>query len=81
MDLLPDEDKAEIRKDIYEHVKGLSGLTDINIKGRERSGFISEIKGGAKGQPKEGFFISKMLSKKQDFETETSGYSFSQHVY
>ena len=64
---LPESEKAGIRKDLYEHVKGLSGLTDINIKGRPREGFISEIKGGAKGQPKEGFFISKLVSKKQDF--------------
>jgi len=67
MDLLKEEEKADIRKDLYEHVKGVSGLTDMNIKGRDRNGFISEIKGGTGGQPKEGFFISKMLSKKQDF--------------
>lgn len=67
MDLLPEEDKANIRADLYNHVKGLSGLTDINIKGRDREGFISEIKGGTGGQPKEGFFISKLLSKKQDY--------------
>lgn len=67
MNLLPEEEKADLRKDLYEHVKGVSGLTDLNIKGRVRDGFISEIKGGSGGQPKEGFFISKMLSKKQDF--------------
>lgn len=67
MDLLPEDEKAEIRKDLYSHVKGISGLTDLNIKGKPREGFISEIKGGSGGQPKEGFFISKMLSKKQDF--------------
>jgi len=67
MNLLPEEEKADLRRDIYDHVKGVSGLTDLNIKGRVRDGFISEIKGGSGGQPKEGFFISKMLSKKQDF--------------
>jgi DNA-directed RNA polymerase beta subunit/DNA-directed RNA polymerase beta' subunit len=66
MKLLPDEEKAELREDIYNHVKGLSGLTDLNIKGRAREGFISQIKGG-EGQAKGGFFIDKMLSKKQDF--------------
>ena len=65
--LLPEEEKALLRKDIYQHVKGVSGLTDLNIRGRERAGFISEIKGGPGGQPKEGFFISKLLSKKQDY--------------
>ena len=64
VDLLPEEEKAMIRKDVYEHAKGLSGLTDLNIRGKERAGFISEIAGT---QPKEGFFISKMLSKKQDY--------------
>lgn len=63
-ELLAEEEKSGIRKDINEHVKGVSGLVDMNIKGKERSGFISEIAGT---QPKEGFFISKMLSKKQDF--------------
>lgn len=67
MDLLPDEEKSILRKDIYEHMKGVSGLTDLTIKGRKRAGFISEIKGGTGGQPKEGFFISKMLSKRQDY--------------
>lgn len=64
MDLLPEDEKSMIRKDIYQTAKGLSGLTDTNIKGKERQGFISEIAGT---QPKEGLFISKMLSKKQDF--------------
>jgi DNA-directed RNA polymerase beta subunit len=68
VDMLPEEDKAMIRGDIYHHAKGISGLVDIPIKGRERAGFISDIKGGgAEGQPKEGFFISKMLSKRQDY--------------
>jgi len=64
MDLLPDSEKAAVRSDLYKHVKGLSGLTDVSIKGRPRDGFIAEISGS---QPKEGFFISKLLSKKQDF--------------
>lgn len=67
MDVLPEEEKAALRKDLYDHVKGISGLTDLDVKGRERKGFISEIKGGSTGQPKEGFFISKLLSKKQDY--------------
>ena len=66
MDLLPDDEKADIRKDLYSHVKGVSGLTTLNLKGRDRKGFISEIAGGGKS-PKEGYFISKLLSKKQDF--------------
>jgi DNA-directed RNA polymerase beta subunit len=67
MDLLPEEEKAPLRHDINESIRGISGLTDIAIKGRPREGFISEIKGGEGGQPKEGFFLSKLISKKQDF--------------
>lgn len=67
MDLLPEDEKSMIREDLYKHMKGVSGLTDLNIKGRKRAGFISEIKGKEGGQPKEGFFISKVLSKRQDF--------------
>lgn len=67
MNLLGDEDKADVRKDLYESAKGISGVTSLNIKGRVRDGFIGQIKGGTGGQPKEGFFISKLLSKKQDY--------------
>lgn len=67
MDLLPEGEKADIRKDVYEHMKGVSGLTDLNIKGRVRSGLISEIKGGTGGQPKEGFFQDKVIGKRQDY--------------
>lgn len=67
MDLLHEKDKAGIREALYENVKGVSGTTDLNIKGKDRAGFISEIKGGTGGQPKEGFFISKLLSKRQDY--------------
>lgn len=67
MNMLPDDEKQFMREDMYNHVKGLSGLTDMNIKGRPRDGIISEIRGGAEGSPKEGFFIRKVLSKPQDF--------------
>lgn len=67
MELLPEGEKAAIRGDLQLHTAGVAGLTDLNIKGRPRKGFISEIKGGQGGAPKEGFFINKMLSKKQDF--------------
>ena len=67
MEHLSEAAKSDIRKDLYTHVQGLSGLTDLTIKGRAREGFISELRGGAGGQPKEGFFISKLVSKRQDF--------------
>jgi DNA-directed RNA polymerase subunit beta' len=67
MKMLPEDEKAEVRKDVYDHIKGISGLTDLNVKGKERKGFISEIKGGSGGSPKEGMFISRVLTKRQDF--------------
>lgn len=67
MDLLPEDAKADIRADLYKHVKGVVGLTNTTIKGKPKDGLIAEIKGGTGGQPKEGFFISKLLSKQQDF--------------
>jgi DNA-directed RNA polymerase subunit beta' len=67
MNLLPEDAKADIRKDLYHHVKGVVGVTDTTMKGKPKDGLISEIKGGSGGQPKEGFFISKLLSKQQDF--------------
>lgn len=67
MDLLPEDAKAEVRADLYNHVKGVVGLTNVTMKGKPKDGLIAEIKGGTGGQPKEGFFISKLLSKQQDF--------------
>lgn len=67
MDLLPEDAKADIRGDLYKHVKGVVGLADTTLVGKTKDGLIAEIKGGTGGQPKEGFFISKLLSKQQDF--------------
>jgi DNA-directed RNA polymerase beta subunit/DNA-directed RNA polymerase beta' subunit len=67
MGLLPEEAKSDIRADLYNHVKGVVGLANTTIKGKPKDGLIAEIKGGTGGQPKEGFFISKLLSKQQDF--------------
>ena len=64
MDMLPEEQKAGIRKDLNSHMKAVSGMTDQSIKGRERKGFVSQIAGP---QPKKGFFIDKVLSKQQDY--------------
>ena len=67
MDLLPESEKQDIRQELRKSVKAISGLTDYNLKGRDREGFISTISGKTKGSPKRGFFISKLMSKKQDF--------------
>jgi DNA-directed RNA polymerase subunit beta' len=67
MDLLSEDAKADVRADLYKHVKGVVGLTNTTMKGKPKDGLIAEIKGGTGGQPKEGFFISKLLSKQQDY--------------
>ena len=67
MDLLPESEKQEIRQELRKSVQGVSGLTDYNLKGRDREGFISTISGKVKGSPKKGMFLSKLMSKKQDF--------------
>lgn len=67
MKLLPEDEKSDFRKDFKDTVKAVSGLTDSNIAGKTRDGFIAEIKGGTGGQPKEGFFLRRLVSKQQDF--------------
>lgn len=64
MDLLADEDKGDMKGDLYNQMKGLAGLTDIKVAGRDKAGFITQIKG--KNQPKGGFFQSKVLKKNQN---------------
>jgi len=67
MDLLPESEKQDIRQELRKSVQGVSGMTDYNLKGRDREGFIHTISGKIKGSPKKGMFISKLMSKKQDF--------------
>lgn len=67
MDLLPESEKQDIRQELRKATKAVSGMTDYNLKGRDREGFISAISGKVKGSPKKGFFISRLMSKKQDF--------------
>lgn len=64
MDLLGDEDKIDMKSELYDQMKGLAGLTDIKIAGRDKAGFITQIKG--KNQPKGGFFQAKVLKKNQN---------------
>lgn len=63
-DLLEDQDLAGAKKELYQQLKGLSGLADVKFAGKDKRGFIAQIKG--KNQPKEGFFQSKVLRKNQN---------------
>ena len=61
-----DEELAEERKNLYNSLKGVAGLTEpISIKNKQSKvkGFIKKIIGE---QPKTGFFFDKLVSKTQD---------------
>lgn len=59
---LETKEKQPLRRDLFQTVKALQGL-DKSDTGKDLKGFIMAIKGDV---PKEGFFQSKVLSKKQD---------------
>ena len=70
--LLPEEEKSEIRADVYDGLKSLTGLGGHS--NREFRGVL-DIIGGKKvdrdtgkkyGQPKTGFFQDKLVKRKQD---------------
>lgn len=64
VDMLGDEDLTDVREEFNNQVKGLTGLTDVKMAGRDKTGFIAQLKG--KNQPKEGFYQSKVLRKNQN---------------
>jgi DNA-directed RNA polymerase subunit beta' len=58
----------EGRRDLYDGAKAIFGVGDAitgNSRGKQLKGFIRQIAGDT--GPKQGFFHSKLLSKKQDF--------------
>lgn len=59
---LEEEEKQPLRRELFNTVKVLQGL-DKPDTGKDYKGFIAAIKGDV---PKEGFFQSKILSKRQD---------------
>lgn len=65
MDLLSDEEKAPVREDLYKATRALTGLEPVTTRGSDHpiEGFVSQITGS---QPKDGFFLSKIISKRQD---------------
>ena len=62
LDVMPDEEKKSLRRELFGAVKALQGL-DKPVSGKDFKGFIAAIKGDV---PKEGFFQSKLLKKQQD---------------
>lgn len=66
MKLLSHEDKSELHEDLYSSTRAVAGLEPVIQKGREATpieGFISQI---SSDRPKSGFFLEKVISKRQD---------------
>lgn len=63
---LPDPLKANLRRDMYVNVGALSGVNSPTVRmiGRDYKGILDIIAG--KDQPKNGFFQSRLYSKRQD---------------
>lgn len=62
------EGLKEGRRDLYAGAKAVFGVGDAitgNSRGKQLKGFVRQISGDT--GPKQGFFHSKLLSKKQDF--------------
>jgi DNA-directed RNA polymerase subunit beta' len=76
--LLPEENKADVRAEIYDGLKSLTGLG--GTANREFRGIIDVLGGkrpdpstGAKvGQPKQGFFQDKLVQRKQDLSMRST---------
>ena len=67
-DILPPNQLINERKDLYDGAKAIFGLGDPitgGSRGKTLKGYIKQISGST--GPKQGFFHSKMLSKKLDF--------------
>lgn len=65
MKMLDDSEKGQLRSETYKATRALAGLEPVLTRGKEQpiEGFIKQISGD---QPKTGFFLSKLITKKQD---------------
>ena len=65
MKLLPESEKSELKLDTYKATRALAGLEPVMTRSKEHpiEGFISQI---TSSKPKRGFFISKILDRRQD---------------
>ena len=59
---LPDDLKINLRRDLYDGLKGIVGL-GTSLSGRQRKGFIEQIAGDS---PKTGYFQSKIMGRRQE---------------
>lgn len=65
---LTDQDKAEIRRELYDGVKAIMGA-GIPYKDAEHKGLLHQIQGP---KPKSGYFQSVLLSRKQDLSMRST---------
>lgn len=65
MKLLDDGEKQQLREETYKASRALAGLEPVLTRGKAQpiEGFISNITGNT---PKQGFFLNKLITKKQD---------------
>jgi DNA-directed RNA polymerase subunit beta' len=65
MKYLDDTEKKDLRQDTYKATRAVAGLEPVITRGTDQpiEGLISQITGS---QPKAGFFLSKIIDKKQD---------------
>lgn len=76
--LVPEESKAEVRAEIYDGLKSLTGLG--GTANRDFRGIIDVLSGkrpdrdtgGKVGSPKEGYFQSKLVQRKQDLSMRST---------
>lgn len=65
LNMLDDSEKSQLREETYQAHRQLVGLEDLMIRGKDHpiKGFVSQI---TNNSPKQGFFLNKLISKKQD---------------
>lgn len=65
MKYLGDEEKAQLREETYKATRAVAGLEPVETRGKDQpiEGFISQI---TSKRPKAGFFLNKLITKKQD---------------
>lgn len=75
-DLLPHDQLTEERKNLYDGAKAVFGVGEAitgNSRGANLKGIVKQISGDT--GPKQGYFHSKLLSKKQDFSGRATIYA------
>ena len=65
MKYLSDEEKSQLREETYKATRAIAGLEPVLTRGKDQpyEGFISQI---SSKRPKAGFFLHKLITKKQD---------------